>query len=70
MSLSATAIAIEIGKRGRLLNCVSQAADGQLLPQLPRPLRMAEKALTAVILETNIQGISTLPIHDLLKAMV
>jgi transposase-like protein len=30
---------------------------------------MAEKALTAVILETNIQGISTLPIHDLLKAM-
>ncbi len=30
---------------------------------------MAEKALTAVILETYIQGISTRPIHDLVKAM-
>jgi len=34
---SATAIAIDIGKREpALLNCVSQAADRQLLPQLPR----------------------------------
>jgi putative transposase len=42
--------------------------EGQLLPFLLEPRRMAEKALTAVIKETYIHDISTRSVDDLVKA--
>lgn len=59
-----------LGTRGLArLNCVPRAADRQLFPNLLEPRRMAEKALTAVIQEAYIQGISTRSVDDLVKAM-
>ena len=46
-----------------------QAAPRQLLPGFLEPRRMAEKALTAVIQEAYIQGISTRSVDDLVKAL-
>ena len=46
-----------------------QAAARQLLPDLPRPRRLAEKALTAVVQEAYVQGISTRSVDDLVRAM-
>ena len=42
---------------------------GGYVPALPEPRRMAEKALTAVIQEAYIQGISTRSVNDLVMAM-
>ncbi len=49
-------------------SCASQAAQERLLPLVPEPRRLAEKA-TAVIQEAYIQGISTRSVDDLVKAM-
>lgn len=45
-----------------------QAQEGELHPSFSEPRRMAEKALTAVIQEAYIQGISTRAVDDLVKA--
>ncbi len=45
------------------------ARVGGYSPILPQPRRMAEKALTAVIQEAYIQGISTRSVNDLIMAM-
>ena len=42
---------------------------GSCFPAFLEPRRMAEKALTAVIQEAYIQGISTRSVDDLVKAM-
>ena len=42
---------------------------GSYFPTFLEPRRMAEKALTAVIQEAYIQGISTRSVDDLVKAM-
>ena len=42
---------------------------GSYFPAFLEPRRMAEKALTAVIQEAYIQGISTRSVDDLVKAM-
>jgi hypothetical protein len=55
------------GRNGRTAH--SEAAQRQLLPGLLEPRRMSEKALTAVIQKAYIQGISTLSVDDLVKAM-
>ncbi len=47
----------------------SEAAEGQLPPGFLEPRRMAQKALTAVIQEAYVQGISTRSVDDLVKAM-
>src|SRR4051794_30124626 len=44
-----------------------QAAQGAYFPACLEPRRMAEKALTAVIQEAYIQGISTRSVNDLVK---
>ena len=42
---------------------------GSYFPSFLEPRRMAEKALTAVVQEAYIQGISTRSVDDLVKAM-
>ncbi|MGO7396239.1 transposase, partial [Rhizobium ruizarguesonis] len=42
---------------------------GSYFPSFLEPRRMAEKALTAVIQEAYIQGISTRSVDELVKAM-
>jgi transposase-like protein len=42
---------------------------GSYFPSFLKPRRMAEKALTAVIQEAYIQGISTRSVDDLVKAL-
>jgi putative transposase len=42
---------------------------GSYFPSFLEPRRMAEKALTAVIQEAYIQGVSTRSVGDLIKAM-
>jgi len=54
------------GRNGRVAH--PQAEEGLLFPQL-EPRRMAAKALTAVIQEAYVQGISTRSVDDLVKAM-
>src|ERR1044071_4480875 len=44
-------------------------ARGSAFPVFLEPRRMAEKALTAVIQEAYVQGISTRSVDDLVKAM-
>ena len=48
---------------------VSQVAQGYLLSRLLEPRRMAQRALTAVIQEAYIRGISTRSVDDLVKAL-
>jgi putative transposase len=43
--------------------------QGSYFPSFLGPRRMADKALTAVIQEAYIQGISTLSVDDLVKAL-
>ena len=65
-----TATATVTGRRGWHGGAAHpQAAQGQLLPRLLEPRRLAEKALTAVIHEANLPGISTRPVDALVKAM-
>ena len=46
-----------------------QTAKRQLLPRVPGARRTAEKALSAVIQEAYIQGISTRSVDDLVKTL-
>jgi hypothetical protein len=46
-----------------------EAAPGSYFPEFLEPRRTAEKALTAVIQEAYIQGISTRSVDDLVKAL-
>ena len=48
---------------------IPKLRKGSLLPRLPQPRRMAEKALTAVIQEAYIQGVSTRSVDVLVQAM-
>jgi transposase-like protein len=48
---------------------IPKLRKGSYLPSFLEPRRMAEKALTAVIQEAYIQGISTRSVDDLVKAM-
>jgi transposase-like protein len=48
---------------------IPRLRKGSYFPSFLEPRRMAEKALTAVIQEAYIQGISTRSVDDLVKAM-
>ena len=48
---------------------IPKLRKGSYLPAFLEPRRMAEKALTAVIQEAYVQGISTRSVDDLVKAM-
>jgi putative transposase len=48
---------------------IPKLRKGSYFPRFLEPRRMAEKALTAVIQEAYIQGISTRSVDDLVKAM-
>ena len=48
---------------------IPRLRKGSYLPSFLEPRRMAEKALTAVIQEAYVQGISTRSVDDLVKAM-
>ena len=50
-------------------NCAFRSWEGQLFPRLSRTRRMGEKALTAVIQEAYVHGISTRSVDDLVQAM-
>ena len=49
--------------------CIPKLRKGSYFPGFLEPRRMAEKALTAVIQEAYIQGISTRSVDDLVQAM-
>jgi putative transposase len=63
--------------RGSVLQAISQTVElripklrrGSYFPAFLEPRRMAEKALTAVVQEAYIQGVSTRSVDDLVKAM-
>lgn len=46
-----------------------EAAAGSYFPAFLEPRRLAEKALTAVVQEAYVQGISTSSVDDLVRAM-
>ncbi len=48
---------------------IPKLRKGSSFPGFFKPMRMAEKALTAVIQEAYIQGVSTRSVDDLVKAM-
>ncbi len=48
---------------------IPKLRKGTYFPGFLEPRRMAEKALTAVIQEAYIQGVSTRSVDDLVKAM-
>jgi putative transposase len=48
---------------------IPKLRKGSYFPGFLKPRRMAEKALTAVIQEAYVQGISTRPVDDLVKSM-
>jgi transposase-like protein len=48
---------------------IPKLRKGSCFPGFLEPRRMAEKALTAVIHEAYVQGISTRSVYDLVKAM-
>ena len=48
---------------------IPKLREGSYFPFFLEPRRLAEKALTAVIQEAYIQGISTRSVDDLVKAM-
>jgi putative transposase len=49
---------------------IPRLRKGSYFPSFLEPRRMAEKALTAVIQEASIQGVSTRSVDDLVRAMV
>jgi putative transposase len=65
------AIATATGKTraGTVELRIPRLRKGSYFPGFLEPRRMAEKALTAVIQEAYIQGISTRSVDDLVKAM-
>ena len=48
---------------------VAKLRKGSDFPGFPEPRRMAQKALTAVIQEAHVQGVSTRSVDDLVKAI-
>ena len=48
---------------------IPKLSKGRYFPSFLEPRRMAEKALTAVIQEVYVQGISTRSVDDLVRAM-
>ena len=70
-SPSAMVSATATGRRGpERWSCASPSfARAPTFPSFLEPRRMAEKALTAVIQEAYIQGVSTRSVDDLVKAM-
>src|SRR5215210_1449900 len=56
-------------RAGRIDLAIPKLRKGSYFPSFLEPRRMAEKALTAVIQEAYIQGISTRSVDDLVKAM-
>lgn len=68
---SATATATGIGetRAGTVELRIPKLCKGTYFPGFLEPRRMAEKALTAVIQETCIQGVLTRSVDDLVKAM-
>src|SRR5687768_14096625 len=66
---SATAIAIAPTRAGAVELRAPKLRTGSCFPGFLKPRRMVEKALTAVIQEACIQGISTRSVDDLVKAL-
>jgi putative transposase len=56
-------------RAGRIDLKIPKLRQGSYFPAILEPRRTAEKALTAVIQEAYIQGISTRSVDDLVKAM-
>src|ERR1700755_326448 len=56
-------------RAGRVELRIPKLRKGSYFPSFLEPRRMAEKALTAVIQEAYIQGLSTRSVDDLVKAM-
>jgi putative transposase len=56
-------------RAGTVELCIPKLRHGSYFPGFLEPRRMAEKALTAVIQEAYIQGISTRSVDDLVKAL-
>ena len=56
-------------RAGRIDLAIPKLRKGSYFPSFLEPRRMAEKALTAVIQEAYIQGISTRSVDDLVQAM-
>ncbi len=48
---------------------IPKLRKGSYFPSFLEPRRMADKALAAVIQEAYVQGVSTRPVDDLVKAM-
>jgi putative transposase len=48
---------------------IPKLRKGSYFPDFLEPRRMAEKALTAVVQEAYVQGVSTRSVDDLVKAM-
>src|SRR5437762_13968470 len=67
---SATTTATGRGRRGPALELrIPKLRKGSYFPGFLEPRRMAEKALTAVIQEAYVHGISTRSVDDLVQAM-
>lgn len=64
-----------MGRRGPIVRagtvelCIPKLRKGSYFPGFLEPRRMAEKALTAVIQEAYVHGISTRSVDDLVKAL-
>src|SRR4051812_37066655 len=56
-------------RAGRIDLAIPKLRKGSYLPSFLEPRRTAEKALTAVIQEAYVHGISTRAVDDLVKAM-
>src|SRR3954469_15477596 len=56
-------------RAGRIELAIPRLRRGSYLPSFLEPRRTAEKALTAVIQEAYIHGVSTRAVDDLVKAM-
>src|SRR4051812_27989330 len=56
-------------RAGRIGLAIPKPRDGSHFPALPKPLRTAEKAPTAVIREAYVHGVSTRSVDDLVEAM-
>jgi len=70
-SITAMAIATGCGRPapGAIERRIPKLRKSSYFPAFVEPRRMAEKALTAVIQEAYVQGVSTRSVDDLVKAM-
>ena len=59
----------DAGRRGRAAHSQALPRGSSDFPSFLEPRRLAEKALTAVIQEAYVQGVSTRSADDLVKAM-